>query len=76
MADLREVVGAHKPDKARIWKPPPELGERIGGVASSEPGLEVGDGDPGMLHQGARTGQTLLEWRHALDGLQRILRRH
>src|ERR1051326_5229789 len=76
MADLRKVVGAHKPDKARIWKPPPELGERIGGVAGSEPGLEVGNGDPGMPHQGARTRQAPLEWRHALDRLQRILRRH
>ena len=76
MADLREVVGTHKPDKAGVRKPPPELGERIGRVAGSEPSLEVGDGDPGMPHQGSRTGEALLEGRHALDRLQGVLRRH
>lgn len=76
MADLCEIVGAHQPDEVAVRKPSSKLGEGIGGVAGAEPGLEVCDGDPGVPHQGARTGEARLERGHALDGLQRVLRRH
>ena len=74
--EVQQVVRPHQPDKARIGCPLRQLPDRVGGVAGAELGLDVGDMDRGMMRHIAGTLHALGKRRHALHGLERVLRRY
>jgi hypothetical protein len=58
-----------------VREAPPERAQRVGGIAGAEPGLDIGDPEPGVQGQAAGAGQALGEGRHAARLLERVLRR-
>src|SRR5690242_20252349 len=75
VCDLGEIVGPHQPYKTAVPMRLAEFSERVGGVSGAELGLDIGNSDsrvPGRLARRVDSGR---EGRHAVHGLQRVLRR-
>jgi len=76
MPHLRQIVGTHQPDEAKLRKPLLQLSQRIGGKARCKPRFEIGRLDPRMVRgQGSGRGETVGQGGHALYRLQRVLGR-
>src|SRR5215472_12390394 len=76
MPYLRQIVGAHQPNEAKLRKALLQLPQRIGGKARPEPRLEIGRLDTRMVRcQGSGGGEAVGQGGHALHRFQRVLRR-
>lgn len=72
---LRQVIGAHQPDKAHLWIKAPQVPKGLGGVTRAKLRLDPRDLHPRMPHDRPRMCQPILE-RRGSAGLQRIAGRH
>jgi len=75
VTELREIVGTHQPDEASPRKAAFQRAQRVGGVTRAQPRLDIGNPDA-LVADDRRGGcDAVGERRHAVDRLQRILRR-
>ena len=73
---LLQDVGAHQPDESRTWVAPQQMAKRVCRIMCVESGLDRGGDDSAAIGNTAGGGQTLPEWCHAAERLQRIARGH
>ena len=74
--ELRQIVGAHDPDKAHIGAPASQIGNGVEGVACSDDSLETTDIDPRIFGHRPRRSGTLAEIVQRARILERVTRRN
>src|SRR5216684_1278595 len=75
MAELREIVSAHQPDETGASEAALEDAQRVGGIARTQPRLDIGDLDARIVDDGCGGSDALDQRGHAAHRLQRVLRR-
>ena len=56
---LKKIIGSHDPDKAHAGTATAQVGYQIGGVAQSQPRLNIGDDNARVASQTTRGGEAL-----------------
>src|SRR5579872_1198991 len=70
--ELAQIVGAHDPDETDARRAASQIGDRIGGIAGADFGLEAGHGEPRIVRQSPRRRHAFSKARQPIVLFQRI----